>query len=615
MSFDKGFLKKRIPVIFLIYLFFSSELEKIYPNIYAQPVSNGISAVISGFLQRIMAVFGSFSFEKELLLLLICAVIFLLPKIEIPSFVKPVSLFLSVLYIFGESFYLNNSASFVVGDLFMAVLSIIRGLGLFFILIYIFSYLTKFIESDEHVKVNINWSTGKIALILGLVWLPQLISIFPGGYQNDVQAELMQFFGYTNWSDPHPPFFTFLIGCFVFLGNVIGEPTLGLFAYVLFQYLFIVTGVSYSLSYVIKKTESAFLGLVAVICISLTCAYSYYAATVGKDAPYSVFLLLLSVTVWKIIDEMKADDPDRKKLISYSLQFALFSLLASLIRHNGIYIAIPTFLILLLVCRKSKKVVMLLPSAIGIVLFFIVTKALYPALGVEKSMDHLIYTNQLQHTARIYSLYPEEFSEEDLDVLRGVIDLDKLDEYYNPLTSDGIKPIVNLGAPDEAVTKYNKLWLKQLRKHPFVILEASFNVTHGFFAPVAENTENDFSAYFYNSEYPELNFRAPYKLRGIREVYEYLLAVIIRLPGVRLLQNPGIYYWMFIFCSSYVAYRKKRKYLALFMPGIITTLFYLGFPAYYHHPRYSFPLVYALWLYIGVCKYIAKEKTDYEENS
>ncbi len=121
----------------------------------------------------------------------------------------------------------------------------------------------------------------KMAVCLLILWLPQLIAIYPGGYANDIQSELMQFFGYENWSDPHPPFFTFIVGCCVWVGNVIKNPTLGLYLFIVISYIFIALGVSYCLSFVTKKVNSDLFGLVAVLFAGTTCAFSYYASVVG----------------------------------------------------------------------------------------------------------------------------------------------------------------------------------------------------------------------------------------------------------------------------------------------------------------------------------------------
>lgn len=604
-----------------IWLFFFADYSLVWPNFYICEPSDGAAIRISAFFQRVTNVFGEFSLVKEALFFVLVWFLFKASewKKQVPRFIYVLSFSFSIVYLVGESFYRTDSTKWFLGDALMLLLFLIRVWGGAVIAFYAFfgAYLglkKVSLPSTEFKKVT--WPL--MALCIGLFWIPQLLLIFPGGYPNDIQAQLMQFFGYTSWDNAHPPFVTMMVGACVWIGNQFKHPTLGLYLYTGIQFLYILGCVSYAMTYIANKVQKKPFTLVCILFPGLTCAFSYYASTIGKDAPYSASLLVAAVILWQAVERMRSENVEMKDIWNLSLRFSVFTLIASLIRHNGIWVTIPMAIVYCIVIARTKgewkkKVLIGALSFAGAAFFFLISKVIYPAMGIENSMDHLIYTNMLQHSARYVTNYPGETSMEDLWVMEGVIDVTRIEEAYNPRTSDGIKNIVNLNASDEDVKEYYKVWAKQVRKHPGIILSAAFNVTYGFWTPVAENMENDFSDYYYNApDYPELNFNIPSRLTGLRNIYGNVLNMCMRIPGIRLFQNPGIYYWGFLFTACFVSSLKKKKYLVAFMPGIVTSINYIGFPAYYHHPRYSFPLVFAMLMYVAIVIVSLREETHEE---
>ena len=606
----------------LVYLALFIDMSSVFPNIYAQAVATGITIKVVTFFQRLDGLWGEYSFWKGMAcLIIVCTLYFLHAKSKkvYPSFIKYISGVFAILYVFSESFMNTNSADYVLGDAFVFIISMLRVCGFYILINYILKACYYVIEklanySCEDIK---KYSFLKILCVIVIAWIPQLIIIYPGGYCNDVQNQLMQFFGYIPMSDPHPPAFTAIIGMCVWIGNLLHSPNVGLYLYILLQFLFMAVGMTYCICFLWKRGCNKFFiyasaGFVAVLPI-----FSHYASVVIKDAPYAVCLLLMSVSAYELLETEWVDEDKRKRVFGM-LRFSLWGLLAALLKHNGIYIAIPMVVLLVFfIIRKQiklkEKAIAITLLSVGIIGFFFVTKCIYPMCGIEKGMDHLLYTNMLQHSCRLIIEHPEELTDEDVAVISQVIDYERIPEYYNPLTSDGIKPIVDLEADDEVVAEYIKVWLKQVKKHPFVVLEASFNVSYGFFSPIARNEENDFSTWFYESEYEELNFSVPSILRTLRYIYESALEFYVSLPIINLLENPGLYFWLFVFCFCFIMNMKEKRYLICFVPGVMTAVFYVGIPAYYHHPRYAFPLMYSAIFYVGMC--ILMMRVNKGENS
>ena len=614
MSNRKYFITDFIQSL-LIYLALFADMSLIYPNIYAQAnVNNSTTVTIVTFFQRLDALWGSFSFQKDCCLIFIIISLFLLRKYTTflenakKFFISVPSAIFSSLYLFGHSFYHTNSADYLFGDSFVFVISVFRGFGLFYLLRLLLSLChhgLSLLAAEKTHTFRHKITYCKLLSALLIAWIPQLFVIYPGGYCNDVQDQLLQFFGYTQMADPHPPLFTMIIGSCVWIGNKLSHPNWGLFLYIILQYLFMASGLAYCLFYFHKKLQNKWFLLFGLCFFSLLPNFSHYASVVIKNAPYAVCLVVMSVCAIEIMEGYK------KAAFLYSVT----SILGSLICHNGIYITIPmslalTIYILKNIPGKRQKASFICITLISILCFYVVTDIVYPAMNIKKEKDHLLYTNQLQHTSRLLLTHPEEFTDEDLEVISRVIDIDQISEYYNPVTSDGIKPIVDLLASSEDVAAYRQIWNRQIRKHPLLILEASFNVSYGFWAPVARNEENDFSMYFYESDFSEIDFHVPTKLHGLRHIYEELLENYVSLPVIRLLQNPGFYFWIFVFILSVLFSMKKKRYLICMIPGMMTSLFYVGIPAYFHHPRYAFPLIYSTVMYLGLILLSMREKEE-----
>lgn len=589
----------------LMWLFLCADMNAVYPNIYRQPDAGTVVTLVT-FLQRIGAAFGDFAILKEAVFAaLIVIVIKSFDRMfKCPVLFKILAGVLSALYLFAESFRELNSADFIIGDAFVFVFSLLRGIGLYTILCGVFTFLVGFLDSNKKKDGDrFKWSFKKIFLIIFLLWLPILISIYPGGYLLDTRLQLMQFFGYAPLSDAHPPFNTFVVGICVSLGNKIGHPTVGLFLAVLIQFFFLLFGVSYACDRIVKRVGSEAFGWVCVLFAGCNTMFSFYASCIGKDASYSVSLLVMAVLYLELVFDKEASF---KKFIVSGLLFSLMGMLASLMRHTGVYILIVAALLAIAVLIKrigntGKKIAFIAVMFSGVVGFYGITKIVYPMMGVIPDKSFLIYVNMLQHTARFYEQYPGELSPEDISVISAVTDFDKFLEHYDPVTSDGIKAITDLNASPEKIDALKKVWIKEIKAHPMIVPASVFNMSYGFWAPVAENTVNDFGNWYYESEYPEFDFKAPSIFSAFRNLTESLVSLWTRLPGIRMLHNPGIYTWMLAFACCYMLQKKKFEYLPAMVPGVLTVAIFLAVPSYYGHPRYCFPVVYSMIVCWGLC--------------
>lgn len=595
---------KIIVIGFCIWDFLFWSLSDVFPNHFIQPNSGAIVSIITLF-QRVVALFGEFSVVKEIFFCVILYLIYLL-KSKGMSFSMPeiiISVAFSVIYMIAESFHFIDSAQMVFGDLFMFGVFVIRCIGLFFIVCYSIHLLFSLFGKKPAPNKQ-KWPLWKVMVIIGIFWLPCLLCMYPGGYSLDSQIQLRQFFGYEVLSNAQPTFNTFLIGLCVSIGNAIGNSTMGLFLFTLLQFLLMFVMVSYGTCYLINRVNSRIFTIVILIFTSTTSFYVFYASSIGRDATYSACLFLMGVFYLRISEEWGSGN--YKKALLYSVLYSAVALLACLLRNNGIYVTVISTLVLVVcffVNHKKEKIFYGITAILAshVLLYYLSVGVIYPTLGVVDNANSLVQIVMLQNTSRYVMEYPDEVIQEDIEVIDKVIDYSRIEERYNPKTSDGIKPIIRFEADKEAWSDYYNVFFKESCKHPSVILKSSINISYGFFAPIAENTANDFGDWYYASEWPELNFRLPEKLTGFRYLYEMVLTLWDSLPVERIVQIPGLYTWLFTACFVYICTKKKCASLVAFVPGLVTIVFFLVLPSYFGHPRYCFPVVYSVFMYLALC--------------
>ncbi len=621
---NESLVKKTYRVVGKIFLavalwfFLCADVSEAFPNRFFQPNAGTVVTIIC-FLQRLDALLGGYSLLKEVLFIAIVVGVFKFYKkqVKLPIIYNVLAVLCSFLYLLSESFYHKDSSVLIFGDFFVFMIAVIRGIGLGFALRCLFSFILSKLECNsgtgEDKEKTFKWNWLKVFLVMLVCWIPCLISTYPGIYYVDTQIQLKQFFGYEAMSDAHPPFITFFEGVFVKLGNIIGNPTFGLFLGTAVQFLILLLLFSYGLWFFIKKVNSNVFGWCAVIFGATTSIFFFYACNVGsKDSIYSICLLFMSISFLNILDGIGKEEKRRGVRI-WAVAFAVSTLFSCLARHNGIYVAIVMFVFIVIFVIKngtvnSEKILLSTILSVGIIFFYLIDYVVYPLIGVEKDSQSLIYINMVQQTARIALEYPGDFSSEDIEIINKITDFSRFEERYDPLTSDGVKFITDWNASSEDIKAFRKVWFKKALKHPGVFFEAVYNMVYGFFAPVAENTINSFGDWYYACDIKEIDFRIPSFILGMRHLYEMVLKVWVTSPVERLIHNPGIYLWAMLFCLAYVMYKKAWKYIIAFIPGIMTVMFYAVTPSYFGHPRYCFPMVYGLFMYIAICIEINKKK-------
>jgi len=319
--------------------------------------------------------------------------------------------------------------------------------------------------------------------ILFLCMIPLFLSNYPAIMTPDSLSQYRQAAGIGGYSDHHPWFHTLIFQFCYKVGLLIsGNEYFAIACYTLVQMLL----VSFSIGYV----WSAFyeLGLKKKYCIvgvALFAIYPYnliYAVTIWKDVLFSMSVLVLTITLYRLFLEIKAEEKLKlRDMIIYSLS----SFLMCMLRHNGFYAFVVTCPILLWIMRKKWR--QIVPVTILVIAAAVMIKGpIANAAGVEPGTFALKLSVPLQQVGRVIA-DGCELTEEEVAIIEKINIISYIEENYQKGGSDSMVAWVVYGNSDyllENKGEYLDLWISLGIKYPGKYLQAFIDLTKGYWYPM-----------------------------------------------------------------------------------------------------------------------------------
>lgn len=504
------------------------------------------------------------------------------------------SMALSVLLVTCISFYKYNSSVFVLGSGFQLALSVFCICG-FWILIYLsirslFYLMEKGVpEGKERAKAISTFYTGHFllfgALIIFIGWLPWSLMNYPGTSCPDGIYQLKQFLGDAAWAGGHPPLSTFLMGSLFSFGRWLIDANFGFFLYCLFQTCVGAWVFAYSMKKLLDLGLSAKWCTAGILFFAFSPFWGTYAQWFEKDLLYAEIATLQAVFVLEVLRKNSCSVKD-------SVLLSICSILASLLRNNGIYAIVPTLLLLAVWLKKKDRKRVFLALLAAVLVYLSVTKGLYySVLDMAKPSPAEALSIPFQQTARYVVYYGDEVTEYEREVIDRVLSFEGMGN-YDPVISDPIKGFYG-GAE---LGEYFKIWFQMFWKHPECYVAAFLNKGYGYLAPVSQNIEAWIGPDYY-----------PYDVElGIHHVFDLDMTNLLiqiwylsmTLPLVKYLCTPGMYTWLMLILALLLKKHRKFGALILFVPSAVNVLVCLASPLA-DAIRYELPTVAAMPLLIG----------------
>ena len=545
------------------------------------------------------------------------------------------SILFSIFMVFGNSFEKAGNWDLVFADTAQLIKSFISMIGyyaFFYVIIYqIFQYLEgkKVYSNDaasEGISAFIFDKKPFLApfLIILILWAPYFIAHFPGLFMYDTSMQILQSYNiedstakYLNLisenvklNNHHPVIHTLILGGCVKLGqSIFKSENIGYFIYTLIQTLISVMSISYSISYMTKKEVPYWFRSVTLSFYCFMPAFQNFAVLGTKDTLFTCMMLLYVINLVEIVENPEKVFKDKMKLLY--LFFILIT--CTLLRNNGIYIILLSLPIIILIHRKYLKQVVLIGMGVFII-FYSFNNILLPSLQITGGSVRESLSIPFQQTARYVRDFGNEVTEEEKEAINAILNYDLLTSRYNPDLSDPVKKLFNESSDREDLSKYFKVWLQMLFKHPGVYIQATINNVYGYFyfsegaTPIYtwEGAQNCMNT---ANEKGNFNFSFIDSLEPMRIFYHEYSEMFKRIPGLSLLHSCSIYSWILILGIAFAVRRRDYRYLLAYTPLIITLLFCIMSPSNGNrYFRYIYPIAYCLPVVLGIQLYRLSKK-------
>lgn len=514
----------------------------------------------------------------------------------------------ALMYTLGYSYDRNNAydmlmrsgKTLVTGALCMIALSLVAGCVCLILMrlidrLRIVALRTQEADSRERKKLFL-LSAGMI--FLGSV--PYLLLYAPGLNIYDTHDQLLQFFGYPSYigdgtvlSDHHPVFLTVVYGGIIKLGLLLGNANIGQMIYSVASMALLAGCWAYVLCTLYdvgltKKACTVIAGFVALYPV-----YALYAFNMCKDVSVAPFVLLYVVQMIRLY----RSKGEAMKSRTFCIGLFANLLMLMLTRKPSMYTIVFGAVFLLIAYRGVR--LRLGAVLFGAVLLFQIgyNGLLLPALDVVAGESREMLSIPFQQTARYLNTYPEDVTQEEMEAISRVLDVESCLERYNPRLSDPVKDSSNPEMMKE-IGGYIRAWVSMGLRHPGVYVDAWLNMIYGYFYPSDSNT---IVCLTLNSpDQGEIVLKQNPALKEARMMlHDVIYFVLRKMPGIGMLFYVDTITWAFLFILMEMIRRNGLRAAAPWMLFFGTLGICMLSPKS-GEIRYLMPIFYALPAMLGM---------------
>lgn len=225
---------------------------------------------------------------------------------------------------------------------------------------FLFSVLDRFSGKKLALKNSSSSScfTKEWGLLFGLtvlLWGVFWILFFPGYFSPDSMDSIFQALGAKELKNHHPLVFTALVTPFAWLGNAVGNIEIGMGLFSLLTLVFFAAVCSYIAMWVKSCAGSRKLFLFCIIFLILNPLLIQYSHAALKDVWFAGFAALFALNVAKYL--ISSD-----KRIGNLIAIAIAGLLTCLFRGNGLFLVVPTLLVMSFCVKPGRSRIFVVAS-------------------------------------------------------------------------------------------------------------------------------------------------------------------------------------------------------------------------------------------------------------
>ncbi len=457
-----------------------------------------------------------------------------------------------------------------------------------------------------------------IAFIMLICWLPYLFLMYPGNLSNDTTGQLAMFYsmmdsGSYAMSDHHPFFDTIVFGFIVYaVDAIVGSAHFGIFVCILLQCCATAAVFAYAIKTAVTRWgTSSFLGMAAVCFFALCPLIPLIVCSLSKDTFFSWVFILWFV----ILADLLLTDFERMKNKKFLVGLIFISLLVVLTKKLGIYIVVPSFLIITLLAKTTRinRALLCVPMVCAVITMGLVMPKVLDTFDVAPGEEKEMYSVPFQQTALTYVRFGDELPANEVEVVDRILDVSTLADRYDPGIADPVK-----GYAHPPFDGYTSVYIAEGIRYPGTYLDAAiahvsylFSNTH--VKCIFDSLHNSWNKGFLPQSVFEKNAFCANASKSVEELYYWISDIpileVLFVQGTYTVFVPAVLAIVVLSVSN----RSRRNEVCLAIPICVSLVGLVLSPTLSSNVetmRYLIPFIYSAPLLVCIVSaLLASRKT------
>lgn len=412
------------------------------------------------------------------------------------------------------------------------------------------------------------------SLLIFLCWMPIFLAYYPSVFAYDAEGQLYQVLA-GDYSTHHPLLHTLFLGAFFRLGIARGSVSAGMAVHSVVQMALMACTFGWAGSFLYQRRVSGWVRAALLLFFAVFPANSVLALSTTKDVLFAAFVLLYTLYLYRIVCSQNPEDGQRavvregEKAGGKEMAACVFwAVLMLLFRNNAVYAFVVSAPIVYIGLGGRTRRHYLYMTLLTLVLYGACAFSLKAVTHAQNGSPREMLSVPLQQMARTRVEAEEEIDPSLRQELEKYISSEWVFAAYNPHLADPVKSrAVIHDDPVGLIRTWIKLGLAHLAIYIDAFLDNSLGLWYLWDTSHAQvygiGTESGFGYLSTDNRVMPAGFEVEERslLPGLRVFMERIVSdnAYSRIPVVRLLFAPALYWWLLYLYIVTAFYRRKYR--------------------------------------------------------
>lgn len=412
------------------------------------------------------------------------------------------------------------------------------------------------------------------SLLIFLCWLPIFLAYYPSVFAYDAEGQLYQVLA-GDYSTHHPLLHTLFLGAFFRLGIARGSVSAGMAVHSVVQMALMACAFGWAVSFLYQRRVSGRMRAGLLLFFAVFPANSVLSLSTTKDVLFAAFVLLYTLYLYRIVCSQNPEDGQRaavgegEKAGGKEMAACVFwAVLMLLFRNNAVYAFVVSAPIVYIGLGGRTRRHYLYMTLLTLVLYGACAFSLKAVTHAQNGSPREMLSVPLQQMARTRVEAEEEIDPSIRQELEKYISSEWVFAAYNPHLAD---PVKSRAVIHDDPAGLIRTWIKLGLAHPAIYIDAFLDNSLGLWylwdtshAQVyGIGTESGFGYLSTDNRVMPAGFEVEERslLPGLRVFMERIVSdnAYSRIPVVRLLFAPALYWWLLYLYIVTAFYRRKYR--------------------------------------------------------